>query len=427
MGECRARILIINDGAGFARNPTTPGGKAVKPEKRANLNFDSKAVYLPPDEATKSINAPIFMSSSFQYDADIYQKVVDGERKSVNIYGRCGNPTEYVFEEQMMAIESADACLATASGMAAISVTLLGLLKSGDHVVCDWTTYSSTHEMLDHRYTDYNIETTFVDTANPESVRAAIRPNTKIIYFETIANPTMKVAAIAPLVEMAHERGIILICDNTFASPWVMRPLEWGVDIVVESATKFIGGHSDAIGGAICMKSNLLPEDFLEKIRWSTMVKLGAPLSPFNAWLLLRGIQTLGVRLARQCETAMTLARHFEAHPKVNKVWYPGLESHPQHKIAQEQMPKFGGMLTFEVDDADAALKVLDNLELSCFAASLGGVRTTTQIPASMAFLDVPEEQRRAMNIADGMIRVSTGLEDADDLIADFDETLSLI
>jgi methionine-gamma-lyase len=427
VGECRARILIINDGAGFARNPTTPGGKVVKPEKRANLNFDSKAVYLPPDEATKSINAPIFMSSSFQYDADIYQKVVDGERKSVNIYGRCGNPTEYVFEEQMMAIESADACLATASGMAAISVTLLGLLKSGDHVVCDWTTYSSTHEMLDHRYTDYNIETTFVDTANPESVRAAIRPNTKIIYFETIANPTMKVAAIAPLVEMAHEHGIILICDNTFASPWVMRPLEWGVDIVVESATKFIGGHSDAIGGAICMKSNLLPEDFLEKIRWSTMVKLGAPLSPFNAWLLLRGIQTLGVRLARQCETAMTLARHFEAHPKVNKVWYPGLESHPQHKIAQGQMPKFGGMLTFEVDDADAALKVLDNLELSCFAASLGGVRTTTQIPASMAFLDVPEEQRREMNIADGMIRVSTGLEDADDLIADFDETLSLI
>lgn len=404
-----------------------PGGKVVKPEKRANLNFDSKAVYVPPDEATKSINPPIFMSSSFQYDADIYQQVVDGERKSVNIYGRCGNPTEYVFEEQMMAIEGADACLATASGMAAISVTLLGLLKSGDHVVCDWTTYSSTHEMLDHRYTDYDIETTFVDTANPESVRAAIRPNTKIIYFETIANPTMKVAAIAPLVEMAHERGIILICDNTFASPWVMRPLEWGVDIVVESATKFIGGHSDAIGGAICLKSDLLPEDFLEKIRWSTMVKLGSPLSPFNAWLLLRGIQTLGVRLARQCETAMTLAKHFEAHPKVNKVWYPGLESHPQHDVARKQMPKFGGMLTFEVNDAAAALKVLDNLELSCFAASLGGVRTTTQIPASMAFLDVPEEQRREMNIADGMIRVSAGLEDADDLITDFDETLSLI
>ena len=399
----------------------------MRPDKRTNLRFDSRAVYYPPDQGTNSIGAPLIMSSSFQYDADIYQQVVDGERKSVNIYGRCGNPTEYQFEEQMMMIEGADACLATASGMAAISVALLGLLKSGDHVVCDWTTYSSTHEMLDHRFTDYDIETTFVDTADPDAVRAAIRPNTKIIYFETIANPTMKVAAIPPLVEMAHERDIIVICDNTFASPYVFRPLEWGVDLVVESATKFIGGHSDAIGGAICMKSELLPADFLEKIRWSTMVKLGSPLAPFNAWLLLRGIQTLGVRLARQCQTAATLATHFESHPKVKRVWYPGLASHPQHEVARNQMPDFGGMLTFEVDSADAALTVLTNLELCCFAASLGGVRTTTQIPASMAFLDVPEEQRLQMNIADGMIRVSTGLEDVHDLIADFDEALSLI
>jgi methionine-gamma-lyase len=175
------------------------------------------------------------------------------------------------------------------------------------------------------------------------------------------------------------------------------------------------------------MKSSLLPADFMEQIRWSTMVKLGSPLAPFNAWLLLRGIQTLGVRLARQCQTAATLARHFESHPKVKRVWYPGLESHPQHEVARAQMPEFGGMLTFEVDTADAALTVLDNLQLCCFAASLGGVRTTTQIPASMAFLDVPEEQRKQMNIADGMIRVSAGLEDAEDLIADFNEALSLI
>ena len=399
----------------------------MKAEKRAKLRFDSKAAYIPPDEASKSINPPIFMSSSFQYDADIYQQVVDGERKSVNIYGRCGNPSEYLFEEQMMVIEGADACLGTASGMAAISVTLLGLLKAGDHVVCDWTTYSSTHEMLDHRYTDYDIETTFVDTADPESVRAALKPNTKVIYFESIANPTMKVAAIKPLVDLAREHGAILVCDNTFASPYVVRPLEWGVDIVVESATKFIGGHSDAIGGAICMKTDRLPGDFLEQIRWSTMVKLGSPLAPFNAWLLLRGIQTLGVRLQRQCQSAAILARHLETHPKVNKVWYPGLASHPQHDVAKEQMPEFGGMLTFEVDTADDALKVLDNLELCSFAASLGGVRTTTQIPASMAFLDVPEEQRREMNIADGMIRISTGLEDPADLIADLDAALSLI
>lgn len=399
----------------------------MKKEKHDKLRFDSKAVYIPPDEATKAVNPPIVMASSFQYDREIFQRIVDGERKDVNIYGRCGNPTEYQFEEQMMAIEGSDACLATASGMAAISVTLLGLLKSGDHIVCDWTTYSSTHEMLDHRYTDYNIETTFVDTANIDAVKAAIRPNTKVIYFETIANPSMKVAPIEPIVKLARDKDIIVVCDNTFASPYVMRPLDHGVDIVVESATKFIGGHSDIIGGAICMKSDRLPSDFLEQIRWNTMVKLGAPLSPFNAWMLIRGIQTLSVRLERQCKTAATLAEYFEGHNAVKGVWYPGLESHPQHEIAKTQMPKFGAMLTFEVEDGDAALKVLDNLELSCFSASLGGTRTTTQIPALMAFLDIPKEERLEMGIRDGMIRVSAGLEDVDDLIEDFDAAIAKI
>lgn len=399
----------------------------MKKEKRNNLRFDSKTAYIPPDEATKAVTPPIVMASSFQYDRDIFQRILDGERKDVNIYGRCGNPSEYQFEDQMMVIEGANACLATASGMAAISITLLGLLKSGDHIVCDWTTYSSTHEMLDHRLTDYNIETTFVDTADTAAIEAAIRPNTKVIYFETIANPSMKVAPIAPIVKIAHDRGIVVVCDNTFASPYVMRPLDFGVDIVVESATKFIGGHSDVLGGAICMKSELLPDDFLEQIRWNTMVKLGAPLAPFNAWMLGRGIQTLSVRLERACRSAATLAAYFENHPSVKQVWYPGLESHPQHHIAKEQMPKFGGMLTFEVEDGDEALTVLDNLELSCFSASLGGVRTTTQIPALMAFLDIPIEQRLEMGIRDGMIRVSTGLEDVKDLIADFDAALALL
>ena len=396
-------------------------------DKRQNLKFDSKAVYCPPDEATKSISPPIIMSSSFQYDAEIFQRIIDGARKDVNIYGRCGNPSEYQFEEQMMMIEGADACLATASGMAAISVALLGLLKSGDHIVCDWTTYSSTHEMLDHRLTDYNIETTFVDTSNADAVCAALRDNTKVLYFETIANPSMKVAEVAPLVEMAHERGIVVMCDNTFASPYVMRPLDHGVDIVLESATKFIGGHSDVIGGAISMKSALLPKDFLEQIRWNTMVKLGAPIAPFNAWMLSRGIQTLSVRVERACQSAAKLAKHFEGHPLVTKVWYPGLASHPQHEIAKKQMPKFGAMLTFDVGDGNRALKVLDNLELCCFSASLGGVRTTTQIPALMAFLDIPEEERLEMGISNGMIRVSVGIEDVDDIIVDFDNALALM
>jgi methionine-gamma-lyase len=397
----------------------------VTPDWKSRLHFDSRAVYYPPDEATKSIGAPLVMSSNFQYDAGIYQRVVDGERKAVNIYGRCGNPTEYQFEDQMTAVEGGEACLATASGMAAVSVALFGLLKQGDHIVCDRTTYSSTHESLDHRLTDYGITTTFVDTVDLDAVRAAIQPNTKVLYFETIANPNMKVPAIPPLVEIAHERNIVVICDNTFASPYVMRPLEWGVDLVVESASKFIGGHNDVIGGAIVMKSRVLPADWLEQIRWSTMVKWGSPLAPFNAWLLLRGIQTLPVRVARQCQTAMALARHLEAHPRVGKVWYPGLPSHPQHEIAARQMPAFGAMLTFEVADGPSALRVVDGLQLACFAASLGGVRTTTQVPATMAFLDIPEEERQQMQISRGMVRVSAGLEDAADLAADFDRALS--
>jgi methionine-gamma-lyase len=397
----------------------------VTPDQKRRLRFASRAVYYPPDEATRSLTAPIVMGSAFQYDADSYARVVDGERKAVNIYGRCGNPTEYQFEEQMMAIEGATACLATASGMAAVAVALFGLLKQGDHIVCDWTTYSSTHELLDHRLTDYGITTSFVDTARPDSVAAAIRPNTKVLYFETIANPSMKVVDVPALVALAHDRGLIVVCDNTFASPCVMRPLEWGVDLVVESCSKFIGGHSDVIGGAIAMRSSRLPADFLEQIRWNTMVKWGAPLAPFNAWLLLRGIQTLAVRVERQCQTALALARFLESHPGVRQVWYPGLPSHAQHAIAARQMPLFGAMLTFDVGSSAAALRVVDGLRLACFAASLGGTRTITQIPATMAFLDIPEAERLQMGIHPGMIRVSAGLEHVDDLVADFSQALA--
>lgn len=397
----------------------------MQPHKRQKLSLDSRMVYYPAEPQSKSVSEPIYMASNFEYDADIYQRVLDGERKSVNIYARCGNPSEYKFDDQMTIIENADACLATASGMAAISILLFGMLKSGDHIVSDWTTYSTTHEFFDHRFTDFGVTTTFVDTANVAEVQQAIQPNTKIIYFETIANPTMKVSDVAALVELAHSRGIAVVCDNTFASPYIFRPHDWSVDFVVESATKWIGGHNDALGGAITMKTNLFPPDFMETIRWSTLTKLGGAISPFNAWLLLRGIQTLHVRMDRACQSALTLARHFESHPQVRRVWYPGLESHPQHEIAKKQMPKFGGMLTFEVQDEPTAVKVLDALELCTFGASLGGVRTTTQVPSTMAFLDVPPDQKARMNIRDGMIRVSVGLEDVQDIIDDFDAALA--
>lgn len=396
----------------------------MKKETRDRLSFASKAVYYDPDPQSKSLNAPIYLSNNFQYDAEIYQQIVDGDRVEANIYGRCGNPSEYKFEEQVALLENADGCLAVASGMAAVSTTWFALLKSGDHIVSDWTTYSSTHEMFDHRLTDFGIETTFVDATDIEQVKQAVTDRTKMIYFETIANPTMQVPDIAPLVEFAHSRDIIVVCDNTFASPYLIRPLDLGVDIVVESATKFIGGHNDVIGGIIAVKDGLLPDDFLHQLRWSSLTKLGGALSPFNAWMLLRGLQTLPVRMAQQCRTAMTLANYFESHPKVNRVWYPGLASHPQHEIAKAQIPEFGAMLTFEVEDGDAAVKVCAALELCAFAASLGSVRTITQVPATMAFLDVPPEQRARMNIQDGMVRVSVGLEDPDDLIRDFEAAL---
>ena len=399
----------------------------MKDEKRKKLSLDSKMVYYPPEPSSMSISEPIYMATNFQYTEEIYQQVLDGERKRVNFYSRCGNPNEYKFEEQMCLIESGDDCLATASGMAAITTTFFGLLKAGDHIVSDWTTYSTTHEFLDHRFNQYGVESTFVDTSDVENVRRAIQPNTKVVFFETIANPTMKIPDIEGIVKLAHEKDIVVICDNTFASPYVFRPLEWGVDLCVESATKFIGGHNDALGGTITMKSKLLPADTLENMRWSTLTKLGGVLSPFNAWLFLRGIQTLHLRVERMCQNAMALAQYLEQHPKVQRVWYPGLASHPQHATAKKLLPKFGGMLTFEVGDERKAVKVLAGLELCVFGASLGGVRTATQVPSTMAFLDVPPEQKAEMNIRDGMIRVSTGVEDAEDIIADFEQALAFI
>ncbi len=399
----------------------------MKKEKRAALSLESRMVFYPPEPGSMSISDPIYMSSNFQYTPEIYQRVLDGERKTVNIYSRCGNPSEYKFEEQMCWIENGDACLATASGMAAVAITLFGYLKGGDHIVADWTTYSTTHEFLDHRFTDFGVQTTFVDTSSAENVLKALQPNTKAVYFESIANPTMKIPDVEAIVKLAHEHGILVICDNTFASPYVFRPLDWGVDLVLESTTKFIGGHNDALGGTIVMKSSILPEDFIEKIRWSTLTKLGGALSPFNAWLLLRGIQTLHLRAERMCQNAAKLAAFLESHKKVQRVWYPGLPSHAQYETARKLMPQFGAMLTFDTGSERNALKVAGALELSTFGASLGGVRTTVQIPSTMAFLDVPPEQKAQMDIHDGMVRVSAGVESAEDILADFDQALRLL
>lgn len=388
------------------------------------MSIFSRAVFYEPEESTQSISYPIFMSANYQYADDLYDQVVGGARREVNIYSRCGNPNEYKLDDQMAELEGAESALAVASGMAAISHAVLGLLKVGDHIVVDLTTYSSTHEFFDHRIQDFGITVTFVDATDVTAVAAAITPTTRAIYVETIANPTMKVAPLRALSDLAHSHGIVVICDNTFASPAVCRPHEFGVDLVVESLTKFIGGHNDAVGGVITMKSDILPADWLEQVRWNTLTKLGGALSPFNAWLLLRGIQTLPLRVDRMAQNAHKLVAWLESHPAVTRIFYPGHASHPQHALAQEMFDSSGAMLTFSVDSGEKAARVCKALKLASFAASLGGVRTVTQIPATMAFLDISEEERREMGITQGMIRVSVGIEDAQDLINDFAQAL---
>lgn len=389
------------------------------------LDFASRAAYYPVEPGSQSISYPIYMSANYQYSDDIYDQIVDGARKEVNIYSRCGNPTEYHLEDHVAQLSSADSCLVTSSGMAAISHVVLSLLKAGDHLVTDLTTYSSTHEFFDHRIQDFGIDVTFVDSTDLDAVEAAITDRTKLIYVETIANPTMKVAPLRALADLAHSRGIVIVCDNTFASPAVCRPHEHGVDVVVESATKFMSGHNDAVAGTITLRSDILDKDWLEWVRWNTLTKLGGALSPFNSWLVLRGLQTLDVRVERQTHNAQALARWLEEQPDVRKVYYPGLDTHPQHQDAEKLFDRPGAMLAFSVDTEEKAVAVLKGLKLGSFAASLGGVRTVTQVPGTMAFLDIPEHEREEMGIVAGMIRVSVGIESARDIIADFEQAIS--
>lgn len=393
--------------------------------KKNDLNFASIAVFYEPEEHSQSINFPLYMSANFEYGGDVYDRIVDGARKDVNIYSRCGNPTEYKFENHIARLAGGTACLATASGMAAISHALFGVMKAGDHIIADLTTYSSTHEFFDHRACDFGLDVTLVDCTDVDRVRAAIRKETKVLYFESIANPTMKVPPMAELVALAHEHGIVVICDNTFASPAICRPHGFGVDVVVESATKFIGGHNDAVGGVITLKSDILSADWLEDVRWNTLNKLGAPISPFNAWLLLRGAQTLALRAERMCASAAKIAAWLDDHPSVERVFYPGLESHANHDTAKLQLRDFGSMLSFKVATEEAGVKILKSLKLCAFAASLGGVRTTTQVPGTMAFLDIPAQERVAMGIEPGLVRVSVGIEHVDDIIADLDQAIA--
>lgn len=375
------------------------------------------------DRETGSHATPIFQTSTFIFDnADQGAKRFAFEEGGY-IYSRLGNPNTTELEEKIAVLEGAEAAVATGSGMAAISTALLTLLKKGDHIVASDTLYGCTFGFITEMLPQYGIEVTLVDGADLDQVQKAMKSNTKVVYLETPANPTLKIIDIAAIAEIAHKYKAKVVVDNTFMTPYLQRPIQLGADIVVHSATKYLGGHGDIIAGIIAGEKDLL---FAMKI--PHLKDLGGILSPFDAWLLVRGIKTLGIRMERHCENAQKVAEYLEEHPLINRVYYPGLPSHPQHELAKRQMKDFGGMISFELKGGvEEGRTLMDNVKLIGLAVSLGCVDSLIQHPASMTHSPVPRKERLAAGITDGLVRLSVGIEDAKDIIADLEQALKKV
>ena len=363
-----------------------------------------------PDPSTGAIITPIYQTSTYVQDEL-------GRHKGYE-YARTQNPTRAALEQNIAAIENGKAGFAFASGMAAIGA-IATLLKSGDHVIVTANTYGGTFRLFDKVLTRYQIEFSYIDTSDPELIEQAIRPTTRLLFVETPTNPVLRLTDLRRAAEIAHARNIRMVVDNTFASPYVQRPLELGADMVVHSTTKYLNGHSDSIGGIVVA----VRDDDIEWLRFIQNAE-GAILSPMDSWLVLRGTKTLAVRMAQHNHNGLAIAQYLATHPKVQEVLYPGLPSHPQHALAQQQMNGFGGMLSFDVGSFEAARRVLNRVRLMALAESLGGVETLISHPASMTHASVPPERRAAIGLTDSLVRISVGIEDVDDLIADLKQAL---
>jgi cystathionine beta-lyase/cystathionine gamma-synthase len=366
-----------------------------------------------PDEATGSVTVPIYQTSTYAQDAL-------GKNKGYE-YARTQNPTRSALERNVAALEGARFGFAFASGMAAIDATLR-LVKAGDHVIVSDNTYGGTARLFNKILANYNVEFDFVDTSDALNVEAALKPNTKMVFLETPTNPVMIVTDLREVSEVAHRGGARVVCDNTFLSPYLQRPLEFGVDIVVHSTTKYLNGHSDGVGGMVVLNDE-------DDAAWIGFVQnsAGAILSPFDSWLVMRGTKTLALRMEQHDKSGRAVAAFLEEHPKVNKIYYPGSASHPQHALARRQQRGFGGMVAFDVGSLTAARKVLESVKLCTLAESLGGVETLISHPATMTHASVDEEKRVRLGITDGLVRISVGIEDTDDIIADLDQALEKI
>jgi methionine-gamma-lyase len=369
-----------------------------------------------------AVSVPIYNASLYAFaDAESGAEIHNYERSGY-FYSRLGNPTTDALEKALGELEQGEDALCFASGMAAITTAILALVETGAHLVAPESHYATTGSFLKFLEEKFGVETTFVNAANAENYKLAARANTKIFYVETPANPTLQVTDIARVAELAREAGAVSIADNTFATPFNQNPLALGVDLVVHSATKYLGGHSDLSAGAIVGSRALV-----DRIRHSTMKLFGGCLAPNTAWLVLRGIKTLAVRMERHNLNAERIAQFLANHPKVTTVFHPSLTGHQNHEIAKRQMRGFGGMIAFDVGTLEAGKTFLNNLKIVTIATSLGGVETIAQHSASMTNANTPKELREKAGITDGLIRLSVGIENADDLIHDLENALSKI
>ncbi|MEL7624750.1 MAG: PLP-dependent aspartate aminotransferase family protein [Clostridiales bacterium] len=395
-----------------------------------NVGFETLMIHAgqSPDKESGALATPIYQTSTF-----CFETVEEGQGKFAKtipgfVYSRSGNPTNRALEMKIAALEGGEDAVATASGMGAIGAVMVAFLKTGDHVVCGDCVYGGTSVVMRTNLAQFGIDVSFVDTSDAAAVEAAIKPNTKLLYFETPTNPLMVVTDIKKMAAITKAKGIKLVVDNTFAPPPLQYPIKLGADLVVHSVTKYLNGHGDVLGGLVVGSKT-----DIALVRGNGVTKIcGTPPSPHSSFLVLRGMKTLSLRVRQHCNNAMAFAQYLAGNKYIKKVYYPGLAGHPQHQLAKEQMNGYyTGMVAFEVDainglsSYDAGIKLLNTLTIPSIAVSLGDPDTLIQHPASMTHASVPKEAREAASISDGLIRMSVGLENVEDLIADFDRAFA--
>jgi methionine-gamma-lyase len=370
-----------------------------------------------------SVNVPIYQSSTFEFEsAEEGARCFLGQSEGY-IYTRLGNPTINALERSLAQLEGGFGGIGTSSGMGAINTVYMALLSKGDHIVSSDAVYGPSRIIMEEHYSRFGVESTYVTTSNIDNIKKAIKPNTKVLYIETPANPTIEITDLKACAEIATEHNLILVVDNTFCSPYLQRPIEFGADVVIHSMTKFINGHADIVGGMIIAHSEAL----YKKLR-SMMTSLGCNLDPHQSYLVIRGLKTLAIRINRAQENAMKIAEYLEAHPKVEWVRYPGLKSHPQYELAQIQMDGPGALISFGLKGGFEAGKILmNNMKIAILAVSLGGVESLIEHPASMTHSKVSPADKAKAGISDGLVRYSAGIEDVEDLIGDLEQALGKV